>query len=149
VETERKAFIDAMRSVASSVTVVTTDGNEGRYGATVSAFCSVSADPPTILVCLNEGSRITQHVIANRKLNINAHDHEIKDRFDNIPLNTDDVPSIRGATVLSCEIDQIIPSGSHQIVIGKVKSVAKANNHPLTYYDGAYHQVTPLAVATN
>lgn len=164
METERKAFIDAMRSVASSVTVVTTDGNEGRYGATVSAFCSVSADPPTILVCLNEGSRITQHVIANRKLNINvlpqnadhiaqrfagAHDHEIKDRFDNIPLNTDDVPSIRGATVLSCEIDQIIPSGSHQIVIGKVKSVAKANNHPLTYYDGAYHQVTPLAVAAN
>lgn len=158
---DRKAFIDAMRSVASSVTVVTTQGVAGRYGATVSAFCSVSADPPTILVCLNAESRIAKHVIENQKLNINvlpqnadhiaqrfagAHDKEVDDRFDNIPLNISDVPSISGATVLSCEVDQIIPSGSHKIIIGKVKSVAKANNQPLTYYDGAYHQVTPIAV---
>lgn len=162
METERIAFIDAMRSVASSVTVVTTDGVAGRYGATVSAFCSVSADPPTILVCLNTGSRITQRVIDNRKLNINvlpqnadhiaqrfagAHDHEIQDRFDNIPLNADDIPSISGATVLSCEVDQMIPSGSHLIVIGKVLSVAKTNNQPLTYYDGAYHKVTPIVMS--
>ncbi len=161
MESDRSAFIDAMRSVASSVTVVTTNGAAGRYGATVSAFCSVSADPPTILVCLNAESRIAQHVIENQNLNINvlpqnadhiaqrfagAHDKDIEDRFDNIPLNTDDVPSISGATVLSCEVDQVIPSGSHQIVIGKVMSVAKANNQPLTYYDGAYHQVTPIAV---
>ena len=161
MESERKAFIEAMRSVASSVTVVTTNGSTGRYGATVSAFCSVSADPPTILVCLNAESRIAKYVIANQKLNINVlpqnadhiaqrfagvHDHEIQDRFDNIPLNADDIPSISGATVLSCEVDQVIPSGSHQIVIGKVKSVTKANKQPLTYYEGAYHQVTPLVV---
>lgn len=164
METERKAFIDAMRSVASSVTVVTTDGIAGRYGATVSAFCSVSADPPTILVCLNAGSSITHHVIENQKLNINvlpqnadhiaqrfagAHDDEVEDRFDNIPLNEDKPPAISGATILSCEVDQIIPSGSHQIVIGKVIAVDKAYKNPLTYYDGAYHQVTPLALAAN
>ncbi len=156
----RSAFIDAMRCVASSVTVVTTNGVAGRYGATVSAFCSVSADPPTILVCLNAESRIAQSVIENKKLNINvlpqnadhiahrfagAHDNVVEDRFDSIPLNQDDVPSISGATVLSCEVDQVIPSGSHQIIIGKVQFVDKANKQPLTYFDGAYHQVTPLA----
>jgi len=161
MESERKAFIEAMRSVASSVTVVTTNGTTGRYGATVSAFCSVSADPPTILVCLNAESRIAKHVIANQKLNINvlpqnadhiaqrfagAHDNVLEDRFDNIPLNAGEIPSISGATVLSCDVDQVIPSGSHQIIIGKVKSVAKANSQPLTYYDGAYHQVTPIAI---
>ena len=54
----RDAYVHAMRRVASSVAVVTTDGPAGCHGATVSAFSSVSADPPTILVCLRGGSRI-------------------------------------------------------------------------------------------
>ena len=54
----REEFIEALRGVASSVSVVTTDGAAGRHGATVSAFCSVSADPPTLLVCLRGQSRI-------------------------------------------------------------------------------------------
>ena len=54
----RQAFIDAMRQVASTVTVVTTDGPEGQAGATVSAFASLSAAPPSVLVCLKAG---TQH----------------------------------------------------------------------------------------
>jgi flavin reductase (DIM6/NTAB) family NADH-FMN oxidoreductase RutF len=49
-----------MRRVASSVTVVTTDGAAGRFGTTVSAFSSVSADPPTVLVCLFAQSRIAK-----------------------------------------------------------------------------------------
>lgn len=159
MEQNRIAFIDAMRRVASSVTVVTTNGSAGRHGATVSAFCSVSADPPTVLVCLNAESRIARGVLQNKKFNINvlpqnanhiaqrfagAHDCEIVDRFDGIALNQDDVPSISGATVLSCEVDQIIPSGSHQIIIGKVQFVDTAYKQPLTYFDGAYHQVAPL-----
>ena len=59
---QRTAFIHAMRGVAASVTVVTTNGKAGRRGATVSAFCSVSADPPTILVCLNKSSGIADAV---------------------------------------------------------------------------------------
>ena len=55
---QRTAFIHAMRGVAARVTVVTTNGKAGQRGATVSAFCSVSADPPTILVCLNKSSGI-------------------------------------------------------------------------------------------
>jgi flavin reductase (DIM6/NTAB) family NADH-FMN oxidoreductase RutF len=46
----RDPFIRAMRGVANSVAIVTTDGVAGRHGATVSAFCSVSADPPSVLV---------------------------------------------------------------------------------------------------
>lgn len=42
----REECIEALRDVASSVSVVATDGAAGRHGATVSAFCSVSADPP-------------------------------------------------------------------------------------------------------
>ena len=58
----RDNFLQAMRRVASSVTVVTTDGPHGRHGATVSAFCSVSADPPSVLICLRADSRIESRI---------------------------------------------------------------------------------------
>ena len=45
--TNRGNFVLAMRAAVTGVNVVTTDGPGGRFGLTVSAMCSVSADPPT------------------------------------------------------------------------------------------------------
>ena len=80
----RGAFIDAMRIVANSVAVVTTDGPGGLQGATVSAFSSVSADPPTILVCLRSQSRIAHAVAENGAFCVNVlpqYAQEIAERF--------------------------------------------------------------------
>lgn len=68
----RNDFLCAMRRVASSVTVVTSEGEYGCYGATVSAFASVSADPPTVLVCLHKDSRIAETVVANAQFSVNV-----------------------------------------------------------------------------
>ena len=67
----RDAFITTMRQVAASVAVVTTDGPAGRYGATVSTFCSVSADPPTVLICLSAERRIAKAVRDNQYFCVN------------------------------------------------------------------------------
>ncbi|MEM7069557.1 MAG: flavin reductase family protein [Pseudomonadota bacterium] len=161
MQLDRAEFIGAMRNVANTVSVVTTNGDAGRHGATVSAFCSVSADPPTALVCLHGMSRIADLVQKNGNFNINIlaegtrhyadrfagmHDGSISDRFEGIDTDPDAIPELPGATVLICEIDQCIPSGSHVIVIGKVRAVSNGDKHPLTYLDGAYHQVTPLQI---
>ncbi|NNK78035.1 MAG: flavin reductase family protein [Litoreibacter sp.] len=147
-----------MRSVASSVTVVTTDGPAGRHGATVSAFCSVSADPPTALICLNAGSRIAGLVAANGIFNVNvlpqgatdiaerfagAHDGAIIDRFDGIECEGGAAPAIAGATVLSCRTVQEMHSGSHRIFVGHVHALYGGVERPLTYLNGAYHSVVP------
>lgn len=157
---ERGTFVTAMRSVASAVSVVTTNGPAGRHGATVSAFCSVSADPPTVLVCLNAASRIARLVDENQVFSVNilpldapkiaerfagAHDQEVTDRFDGIEIEGGTAPAITGATVLECRLCQSVVAGSHRIFIGQVAAIYGRINRPLTYLEGAYHQVRPLS----
>jgi len=61
----RKTFLDGMSQAASTVSVVTTDGPAGRSGVTVSAMSSVSADEPTLLVCIHHRSRTADAIIRN------------------------------------------------------------------------------------
>src|ERR1700733_7488104 len=85
----RDAFVGAMRRVATSVAVVTTDGPHGRFGVTVSAVASVSADPPIILVCINKRSPAVQAIEKNGSLTINllsAEQSSIADVFAGLAL---------------------------------------------------------------
>ncbi|WP_368346053.1 flavin reductase family protein [Pelagovum sp. HNIBRBA483] len=158
----RDSFIDAMRRVASSVTVVTTDGPAGRLGATVSAFSSVSADPPTILICLFAESRIAKAVLENKDFCVNVlseedsdiadrfagrHDALVEDRFSGIDCYgaPGTPPQIDGATAFRCVQQQTILSGSHLIILGHVRHVLAGAARPLTYRDGSYHRVLPKA----
>jgi flavin reductase (DIM6/NTAB) family NADH-FMN oxidoreductase RutF len=157
--TQRQQFIDAMRGVANSVTVVTTDGPAGRHGATVSAFCSVSADPPTVLVCLNAQSTIADLVMQNRRYTVTVlpeHCQHLADRFagrfDATLTNRfagieNTSQLVAGATIFECELDSSVLSGSHQVVIGKVISCQSGEERPLTYLDGAYHCVSRFVEA--
>ena len=155
-EQHRTAFISAMRGVGASVTVVTTNGKAGRRGATVSAFCSVSADPPTILVCLNGSSGIADAVAENGRFNVNilradqeaiarrfaGHDDgHVTDRFDNIDCDASDIPEITGSMILCCETQSLVPSTSHTIVIARVYAVKHPHLAPLTYLNGDFHQL--------
>lgn len=150
-------FINAMRGVASSVTVVTTDGPVGRYGATVSAFSSVSADPPTVLVCLYAGSRIASAVKENGRFCVNVlpekaqeiadrfagrHDGWIDDRFSGIDcIGACDIPPIiYGASSFLCSLQQTVKSGTHLIVIGHVQDILDGCASPLIWRDGSYHK---------
>jgi len=156
----RAAFVNAMRAVASSVTVVTTDGPAGRHGATVSAFCSVSADPPSALVCLKAGTRIARSVAANEAFCVNVlphpgrdiadrfagcHDDRVADRFEGVVCEpTDgDVPAIAGATTFTCAVRETVEFGSHRIFIGHVVRVGEGSTTPLAYLNGTYHRVVP------
>ena len=162
----REAFVRAMRRVASSVAVVATDGPAGCHGATVSAFSSVSADPPMILVCLRSGSRIAEAVTTNGKLCVNVlpqdrhdlanrfagrDDHLGEDRFSGINYFAVEgaAPEIEGATVFSGAVGQIVAAGSHSIFICNVLSVREGAAAPLAYLDGNYHSVVPQATLTH
>lgn len=152
---DRGEFIGAMRAIASTVAVVTTDGEAGRHGATVSSFCSVSADPPSMLVCLFGESRIADLVSRNCRFCINIldhgfehvgdrfagkHDREVGDRFDGIAWQSPQAmcPALANAVSFQCSVATNNLSGSHRVIIGIVERIEGSVSRPLTYLDGAY-----------
>lgn len=155
----RDAFLSAMRQVAATVTVVTTDGPGGRMGATVSAFTSLSADPPTVLVCLKADSRIGQAVAANGTFTVNVlpedaveiaqrfagiYDSQTPDRFHGTPVTpTPFGPILPRATAFTCTLETTYSHSTHQICIGAVTGISNAGEKPLTYMHGEFHVVRP------
>lgn len=153
----REAFLEAMRQVAATVTVVTTDGPAGRAGATVSAFTSLSADPPKVLVCLRTGSRTTNAVLANKRFCVNVlpedaedlarrfaggQDATLADRFEGLTLGADPAgPVLPRATALSCVLEHHDIHATHALCIGAVHAVHIADEAPLAYLQGGFHVV--------
>lgn len=63
---DRGAFLNAMSVLPGPVAIITTGGQDTRNGLTVSAICSLSADPPSIVVCVNKSASAHDSIIANR-----------------------------------------------------------------------------------
>lgn len=156
---DRDAFIAAMRLVAATVTVVTTDGVAGKAGATVSAFTSLTADPPSVLVCLRSDSRIARSVAENGGFCVNvlpedavevarafacpSPDHA-EDRFDGLDIAAArHGPILPRATAFDCDLIEEVIHGSHAICIGRVVAISNAGQKPLAYLSGGYHIVRP------
>ena len=160
----RTDFIAGMRDVSASVTVVTTDGPAGRHGATVSAFCSVSADPPSLLVCLNASSRVAEAVLKNERFCVNVlregqqavanrfaglDDATLCDRFEGIEFSSDlgGVPVLAGSTAFSCSVASVVEKGSHFVILGDVDQLQVTGATPQTYWAGTYRTIAPTAPA--
>jgi flavin reductase (DIM6/NTAB) family NADH-FMN oxidoreductase RutF len=161
----REHFLLGMRRIANTVSVVTTDGPAGRHGATVSAFCSVSADPPSLLVCLNVASRIAAMVQYNCGFCVNVLKESAtwvadrfagragssrEDRFVGLRLIEGEHPSPildLAATAFSCDVADSMQHGTHLIVVGRVVAVASTDTHPLTYLNGRYRTTSQATIA--
>ncbi len=154
----RACFLEAMRSVASSVTIVTSDGPAGCHGATVSAFCSVSADPPSALVCLDARSRIAEIVRENRAFCVNVLPEDRADLSERFAGRLDSwiadrmaethwsrsrhpAPKLPEATAFSCELVRTVTEGSHIVCIGRVTEVQIGAEAPLIYHQRTYRRL--------
>ena len=152
-------FRQAMGLTASGVTVVTTDGEAGRGGVTVSSLCSLSMEPASVLFCLHKGSRILSTLTTNGVFaaNILAHDqHRVADSFAGlIPELREDrfavaewdalhtgAPMLRGALCrFDCKIASMFEFGTHHIIAGEVLAVESLETKPLVYSNHVYHKL--------
>lgn len=154
---DQNAFKEALRGWASGVTVVTARAGEKVHGMTVSAFSSVSADPPLVLVCANRGS--TTHGLIEEggvfAVNILAdHQQEISHVFSSSKYEDSRLDRVgwsegqTGAPLidealasLECTVARAHREGSHTIYIGHVEAVHIRDASPLVYYNGRYRSL--------
>lgn len=148
-------FRDIMRSMVAGVTVITTSHAGHLHGMTATAFSSVSAAPPTVLIVLNRSTRTHPLVTASRHFVVNllAEDQaelgqrfagKLDDQFAGIAytLNEHDVPVLQGAVAnLECETIDEMNVGTHTIFIGRVLKGERSRTSPLVYHDGSYKVV--------
>lgn len=67
----QKKFRDAMAHLASAVSIVTSNGNAGKIGLTVSSVTSVTDSPATLLFCVNNNSGLHDPLIENGRVCVN------------------------------------------------------------------------------
>jgi flavin reductase len=147
-------FRAVMRHFPTGVTVVTSLREGEPRGLTVSAFASVSVDPPLVLICINREARSYLYISSSKVfcVNILAGDQRhlaerfagrIRERqFEGVEYGVD----VTGAPVLAgivghldCEVAEEHHAGSHSIFIGRVVSAKSRTGSPLGYYNGDYH----------
>ncbi|MDQ3219841.1 MAG: flavin reductase family protein [Acidobacteriota bacterium] len=149
-------FRAALSRFASGITVVTTKDAEGRlHGITVSAFCSVSLDPPLILICVEKttGSHYAIEQSGIFVVNVlNASQSELSERFaSTLPDKFDDIDfvmGINGIPVLAdslanleCRLKNTCDGGDHTIFVGEVERAMIRDGDPLVYFHGDYRVV--------
>jgi len=153
-------FRAAMGSFATGITVVTTDDGKGqRVGVTVSAFASVSLDPPLCLVCIGKASPLVRAVRDAGVFAVNmlaAEQDEVSQRFafgpgdrfaetDWTPGTVTGCPVFAGtAASVECELKEALPGGDHDVLLGTVVwATVSSERHPLLYWRGRYGDIAP------
>jgi flavin reductase len=157
----RDEFRDAMARLGAAVSIVTTDGAAGRAGFTASAVCSVTDDPPTLLVCLNRASRGNGLFRANGVLCVNtlaAGCRALSDAFAGRGgLDTDSrfalgrwntlttgAPVLQDAAVVAfdCRIADVLEKGTHSVLFAEIEAIRHgAGGGALIWYGRGYHPV--------
>lgn len=163
-EAAQAAFRGAMRRLAGHVHLVTTRLGDERGGLTATAVCSLTAQPPRVLACINLSGRSFRMIAESRVMAVNVLgiEHEaLARRFSN-PNGGDPFSgperwthAATGAPMLEdaqaafdCSVEQMLMTSTHAIVIGDIRYIShRDEGTPLLYANGHFVGTAPLPVA--
>jgi flavin reductase (DIM6/NTAB) family NADH-FMN oxidoreductase RutF len=141
------SFREVMAGVATPVSVVTALRDGHPHGTTVSAFASLSMDPPMVLAALDRGSDLLARLAIGQPFGVNvlgadqaslaaAFARKGRDKFAGIGWAEDSgAPRLTGSPGwLACTVAQLVDGGDHVVVLGDVVRAVAGDGPPLTYH---------------
>ena len=151
-----------MRALAHAVNIITAALGGRRYGLTATAVCSVSAEPPTVLVCVNRRSATHGAVAKSKAFCVNvlrAEDSELSNQFSGAQsgegrfqsrewssLSTGSPVLVDALVSFDCRVVKKLAHGSHTVFLGQVEQVVFGKKgKPLLYAEGQYAKLASLA----
>jgi flavin reductase (DIM6/NTAB) family NADH-FMN oxidoreductase RutF len=153
-------FRQAAGRFASGVTVVTTRASEGAYGVTVSSFASLSLNPLLVTVSINRSSRLLGYVRSAEAFAVSVLASDQRqvagyfttsgrspepDGFSTVPTTVQQTgaPIIEGClSWFDCTLEDVLPGGDHEILVGRVATAGGRTGEPLVYWAGEYRALT-------
>jgi flavin reductase len=156
-------FRFAMRRLAGGVSIISGAGPDGPLGVTATAVTSLTADPPSILCCLNRSLELETAVKQTGRFGVNmlrADHHDLAQRFagthgvrgsakfeqGNWTILPSDVPALFDSLVtFDCRVDDIVEVGTHSVFVGLITQAHFGESgDPLVYCNGAFASLAPL-----
>ena len=154
-------FRTAMRRLAGAVNIVTARHEDQLAGMTATAVCSVSAEPPTLLVCINQSTTTHATVLASGGFCVNilrAEDHAVSVAFGGAVTSQErfagrewhrlqtGAPVFAGALCsFDCRVSDRIKHGTHSVFLGEIQAIAFGRRgRPLLYADGAFARLAGI-----
>lgn len=152
-----KDFRLAMRNVAAPVSIVTTYADGEPLGTTVSAFDSLSMEPPMMTVALQIGSFLLGRLTIGQPIGINvlgdaqeplamAFARRGEDRFGGVAWElVDGAPQLPGVHAwIALKVREMVRGGDHVVVVGDVVAARQGIGRPLVYHDRVFGGHLPL-----
>ena len=151
-----QAFREAMSRLGAAVNIITTAAVSAPTGFTASAVCSVTDDPPTLLICVNRKSRSRSEIALGAGICVNtlaAHQQALAAAFAG-PIEMEErftqgswIKLVTGAPVLEeaaasfdCRISNIVEVGTHSVLFCEVQAIHMGDpREGLAYFGRAYH----------
>ena len=159
---DHATFRAAMARFPGAVTIITARQGAERRGITATAVCSVSAEPPSLLVCVNRKTGTCAAIREHRAFNVSlltdpasplalrfagADGVTGEDKF----AEGDWIEDARGLPLLaealigfSCDVTETMEAGSHTVFIGEIMDVRLGEGAPLVYEQSRFHRLEPL-----
>jgi flavin reductase len=157
----RQEFRDAMARLGAAVNIITTDGPAGKGGFTASAVCSVTDEPPTLLLCMNRNATAAPRLKENGVVCVNVVGVTQKEAamvfagVTKCPMEerfhagtwttlTTGAPALDGALEsFDCRIAEIVEKGTHLVIFAEVEAIrlGRPEEHGLIYFGRDYHPV--------
>ena len=154
-------FKDLMKRFASGVTLVTFNDNNTFGGLTVSSFCSLSMDPPLVLICIDRKVASHDSLAKNTYFGVNICSSEqgkLAWDFANSKVDKNELiksseheltdngtPLLNGClAAMECSVKDMYEGGDHTIFVGQIENgTFDENAEPMVYYSSGLGKFTP------
>src|ERR1700757_1305438 len=153
----------AMRRLAGGVSIISGIGPDGPLGVTATAVTSLTAEPPSVLCCLNRSLELETAVKETGRFGVNmlrADHHDLAMRFAGMHgvrgsakfeqgdwrMLSSEVPALSDSLVsFDCRVGEIFEVGTHSVFVGLIDDVSFGDlGGPLVYCNGAFAGLVPL-----
>lgn len=153
----REQFTQLFRAVPSAVSIVAIAEETGVHATTVSAFTSLSVDPPMVMLALDRRSSLLMLLSEATRFTMNVLSHDQTEHaLACATKGPDKLPPVHwraeggiallvgAAAWATCRAERILDGGDHEIVLAVIQDCSVTGDPPLVYHDRGFHRLSRL-----